>query len=78
MFDHDEVIRLRRKYVGFVQDGGVQISDLPELDIEEEVVEDLLGKHRNNPQALIVFGAFLAAKLESDKCVSWWRWWFVV
>ena len=67
VFDHDEIIRLRRNFVEFVQDGGVPIDDLPDLDIEEEVVDDLLTKHRNNAQALINFGAFLAAKLESDK-----------
>ena len=67
LFGHDEIIRLRRKFVEYVQDGGVRIEDLELLDIEEEAIEDLLNKHKQNAQTLLKFGAFLAAKLESDK-----------
>ncbi len=54
IFDHDEILHLRRNFVDFVQDGvGVAIGDLEELEIEEEVVDDLLDKHRQNAKVRV-------------------------
>ena len=53
MFDHDDILTLRRRFVEFVQDGGVPIEDLGELDIEDEVVDDLLDKHRQNARVSV-------------------------
>ena len=69
VFDHNQILRMRRNLVKFAQDGGVPISALPKLKIEHQVVDDLLTKHRRNADAIISFGKFLVAKLESDKCV---------